>query len=151
VTAKYNADDAVSMFCGIDEAGRGPVMGPLVVASVFVEDDSVLSAIGVKDSKKLLPGTRERMFDEILAVADHRIVTISAEEIDKNVDRTVQRVVDQCYILVPFDTHRLFNSGDAHSRQSESCVEPPVLNIAPVGHTVAQIHAICLKVMHINQ
>jgi len=71
------------MICGIDEAGRGPVMGPMVVAAVFAEDDVPLIRIGVKDSKKLSPAVRERMFDEILKVAaGHRIVMISAEEID---------------------------------------------------------------------
>ncbi|MCL2142679.1 MAG: ribonuclease HII [Methanomassiliicoccaceae archaeon] len=70
------------MFCGIDEAGRGPVMGPMVVASVFVEDDEQLKKIGVKDSKKLSPQTREAMFAEITDAADHRIIVIHAEEID---------------------------------------------------------------------
>jgi len=70
------------MICGIDEAGRGPVIGPMVVAAVFVEDDEALVNIGVKDSKKLTPATRERMFDEIIKVAGHKIIMISAEEID---------------------------------------------------------------------
>ncbi|MDR0334374.1 MAG: ribonuclease HII [Methanomassiliicoccaceae archaeon] len=71
------------MICGIDEAGRGPVMGPMVVAAVLVEDDAPLIGIGVKDSKKLSPATRERMFGEITEViAEHRIIIISAEEID---------------------------------------------------------------------
>ncbi|MCL2712092.1 MAG: ribonuclease HII [Methanomassiliicoccaceae archaeon] len=71
------------MFCGIDEAGRGPVMGPLVVASVFVDNDEILKKIGVKDSKKLSPRTREIMYDQITEHAGYRTVIISAEEIDK--------------------------------------------------------------------
>jgi len=71
------------MLCGIDEAGRGPVMGPLVVASVFAEDDRILMRIGVKDSKKLAPSVRERMFSEIIESTEHRVVILSAEEIDK--------------------------------------------------------------------
>jgi len=70
------------MFCGIDEAGRGPVMGPLVVASVFAEDDSYLIDIGVRDSKRLTPKAREKLYSEIIAVTEHRIEVISAEEID---------------------------------------------------------------------
>lgn len=71
------------MFCGVDEAGRGPVMGPLVVAAVYVEDDVALREIGVRDSKKLSPNRREAMYDQIIAVAEgYSIVTISAEDID---------------------------------------------------------------------
>ncbi len=44
---------------GIDEAGRGPVMGPLVVAGVAVEDPQRLSDLGCRDSKALHPGKRE--------------------------------------------------------------------------------------------
>jgi ribonuclease HII len=70
------------MFCGIDEAGRGSVMGPLVVAAVCTADDSVLRDIGVRDSKKLTPKMRERMYSEIIGVTEYRVEVISAEEID---------------------------------------------------------------------
>lgn len=72
------------MICGVDEAGRGPVMGPLVVGCVYVEDDTVLRKIGVRDSKKLSPKVRERMYDEILSsVNDYSIVILEAKEIDE--------------------------------------------------------------------
>jgi len=71
------------MFCGIDEAGRGPVIGPLVVAAVFVEDDEPLRQMGVKDSKKLTPHSREAMFDKIAGVAKYNLIVMSAEQIDE--------------------------------------------------------------------
>ena len=72
------------MLCGVDEAGRGSVMGPLVVGVVYDGDDSALKAIGVKDSKKLTPKRREAMYDEILSAADRWCtVVISSEEIDE--------------------------------------------------------------------
>lgn len=71
------------MFCGVDEAGRGSVMGPLVVGAVYVEDDSILKEIGVRDSKKLTPKSRERMFYRIMSEAsDYSIVIASAADID---------------------------------------------------------------------
>ena len=70
------------MFCGIDEAGRGSVMGPLVVASVCVDDDAWLKEIGVRDSKKLSPKVRERMYSEITARSKYNVVIVSAKEID---------------------------------------------------------------------
>lgn len=44
---------------GIDEAGRGPVMGPLVVAGVMVEDPAPLAELGCRDSKMVSPAKRE--------------------------------------------------------------------------------------------
>ena len=71
------------MFCGVDEAGRGPVMGPLVVGAVYVDDDTPLKVLGVKDSKKLSPKRREELYDRIIDVAEgYSIITLSAEEID---------------------------------------------------------------------
>ena len=57
-------------------------MGPLVVGAVFVEDDGPLVDIGVKDSKKLTPRRRERMYDEIVATAGWTVVIASAGDID---------------------------------------------------------------------
>ena len=70
------------MICGIDEAGRGPVLGPMVVAGVKVEDDLLLRKIDVKDSKKLAPKRREKLAEEIKKIADYEIQIIPAEEID---------------------------------------------------------------------
>jgi ribonuclease HII len=54
--------------CGIDEAGRGPVIGPLVVASFSIYEDkiSLLEYLNVKDSKKLTAKRREELFSQIL-------------------------------------------------------------------------------------
>ncbi len=76
------------MFCGVDEAGRGSVMGPLVVGAVYVEDDAFLKDIGVKDSKKLTPKSRERMYDRIISEAsDYAIVIASAADVDERRER----------------------------------------------------------------
>ena len=72
------------MRCGVDEAGRGSVMGPLVVGAVWSHDDDILSKIGVRDSKKLTPKVRERMYGEIVEKADGWTVVIaSATDIDE--------------------------------------------------------------------
>ncbi|MDO5853503.1 MAG: ribonuclease HII [Thermoplasmata archaeon] len=72
------------MHCGVDEAGRGSVMGPLVVGAVWVEDDDVLAQIGVRDSKKLTPKARDRMYAEIVEKADAWCVVVaSAADIDE--------------------------------------------------------------------
>ena len=74
------------MICGVDEAGRGPVLGPLVVAGVKVKDDSGLVKLGVKDSKKLSPRTRERLATEITKLAEYSVEVVPAEDLDQLMD-----------------------------------------------------------------
>lgn len=69
--------------CGVDEAGRGPVLGPLVVAAVMVEDDAPLIEMGVRDSKKLARTRRIELHSAIQQVADTEIVIITHDDIDK--------------------------------------------------------------------
>ncbi len=68
--------------CGVDEAGRGPVMGPMVVSGVAIDDESRLSDMGVKDSKQLTPARREELAVQIRSIADVESVLVPAEEID---------------------------------------------------------------------
>lgn len=71
------------MICGVDEAGRGPVIGPLVIAGVTFEDDSKLIEYNVKDSKKITPKRRETLAKKIREIAaDYEIIIISASDID---------------------------------------------------------------------
>ena len=55
--------------CGIDEAGRGPLAGPVVVAAAIMplDDDKIID--GVNDSKKLSEKKREKLFDQIVSTA----------------------------------------------------------------------------------
>ncbi|WP_456449545.1 ribonuclease HII [Hydrogenimonas sp.] len=64
--------------CGIDEAGRGPLAGPLVMAGVILLDP----VEGLTDSKKLTEKRREALYDTILAASVHHIVVIPPDRID---------------------------------------------------------------------
>jgi ribonuclease HII len=71
------------MICGVDEAGRGPVFGPLVVAGVTFKDDNRLSKLGIRDSKQLTPSRRETLAKKIKEIAEgYEILIISASDID---------------------------------------------------------------------
>jgi len=71
------------MICGCDEAGRGPVLGPLVVAGVTLPDDKRLRELRVKDSKKVSPIRRVRLAEKIKIMAiDYEVVVIPAKDID---------------------------------------------------------------------
>jgi len=71
------------MICGIDESGRGPVIGPLVIAGVNFENDLSLINLNVKDSKKTSP-SRRRILDNIIKknAIDYEILIIPARDID---------------------------------------------------------------------
>lgn len=71
------------MLAGVDEAGRGPVLGPLVVAAVLVESDKPLRKLKVKDSKLLTPAKREELAPKIREQALRvEIRVIPAEELN---------------------------------------------------------------------
>ena len=77
------------LLCGVDEAGRGSVIGPLVVAGIIIKKSKLkkLVQIGVKDSKKLSRKKRNYLFHEIVDIAEFTCVyKISPKEIDENVN-----------------------------------------------------------------
>lgn len=67
--------------CGVDEAGRGPLAGPVCAAAVILPPDLIIE--GVNDSKKLTSKKREKLYDEICEKsADYSIAYATVEEID---------------------------------------------------------------------
>lgn len=70
---------------GIDEAGRGSVLGPMVIAGVIIPEkmDKVLERMGVKDSKRLSPNRRTILSRKLKKMFEYEIVVISALEIDQ--------------------------------------------------------------------
>jgi ribonuclease HII len=69
---------------GIDEAGRGPVLGSLIVAGVVCREEELpeLVKLGVRDSKKLSPARREELYEELTSSFEYRTVEITPAEID---------------------------------------------------------------------
>jgi ribonuclease HII len=71
------------MIAGVDEAGRGPVIGPLVIALVAISDEHILDNIALKDSKLCTPSQRKQFKTQINQIADKiKTLTISASDID---------------------------------------------------------------------
>lgn len=77
----------MSSIAGVDEAGRGPVIGPMVMAIVATNPTNLefLKTIGVKDSKLLSEKKRNELFREIKKNLPHAIIKVKPEEIDKHV------------------------------------------------------------------
>lgn len=76
--------------CGVDDAGRGSMLGPLVIAGISLDKTKIrkLSALGVKDSKKLTAKTREELYKKIISLVDNYYVAkISPKSIDHSVKK----------------------------------------------------------------
>ena len=65
--------------CGIDEAGRGPLAGPVVIAGVIMPEDSMIE--GVNDSKKISEKKRELLYDKIIEEAISYSVAIIGQDV----------------------------------------------------------------------
>ena len=75
-------DEGYEYVCGIDEAGRGPLAGPVVVAAVIMPKDSMIE--GVNDSKKVSEKKREKLYDLITEEAiAYGVGIVDEKEIDK--------------------------------------------------------------------
>ena len=76
--------------CGIDDAGRGPMLGPLVIAGISLDKKKLrkLTSLGVKDSKKLSPKLRESLYKKIIDIVDdYYVAKISPRSIDASVKK----------------------------------------------------------------
>ncbi|MDO9539699.1 MAG: ribonuclease HII [Methanocalculus sp.] len=72
------------MICGVDEAGKGAVLGPMVVAAAGIGDSSIIDSIGIRDSKQLSPRRREEIYTILISACEYHVVYISPEEIDSS-------------------------------------------------------------------
>jgi ribonuclease HII len=67
------------LVAGVDEAGRGPLAGPVVVSAVRLDPNNI--PMGLNDSKKLTPERREELFEQIMATSDVAIVSAPPSDI----------------------------------------------------------------------
>ena len=75
-------NEGYNIICGCDEAGRGPLAGPVFAAAVILPHGIEIS--GLNDSKKLTEKQRDKLFDEIISLAvDYAIASASVEEIEE--------------------------------------------------------------------
>ena len=76
-------DDGINLIAGVDEAGRGPIAGPVVVAACILPVNYRIP--GLNDSKQLSKKKREELYKEIVKNAvSYKIIFVSAEEVDNS-------------------------------------------------------------------
>jgi ribonuclease HII len=74
----------ISPIAGVDEAGRGPCAGPLVVAAVILKDPNAPELADVRDSKEVSESKRELLFDVIMNIAESvSVIVVPPTEIDE--------------------------------------------------------------------
>ena len=83
------------MICGVDEAGKGPVIGPLVVAAVTVDKMSIIEKLGVKDSKLLSPIKRKELAQKIKKECKYTVEIVSPKLIDKYTSKNKLNVLNR--------------------------------------------------------
>ena len=129
------------LVCGVDEAGRGSMLGPLVVAAIAIEKSKIpeLEKIGVKDSKKLSPKTRETLYKKIIKIVDDY-------QISKATPKQIDLAVNQ---------HKLNNLESIHMAKVITKLQPSIsyvdscdVNATRFGKEIAKITHSKIKSYH---
>jgi len=132
------------LVCGVDDAGRGSVLGPLVIAGISIERSKIkhLIAIGVKDSKQLSPQSRENLYYQILSLVDaYYVAKIPPRTIDRNVNKNLLNQLEANYMA------KVIKKLGANSSYVDSCDVNPkrfglyISNIARTGKIISSHHA----------
>jgi len=72
------------MICGVDEAGKGAVLGPLVIAAAGCASPEELEGIGIRDSKELSPSRREELFPVIIERCSTAVLSVPSADVDRH-------------------------------------------------------------------
>ena len=95
-----NSDIGFRFIAGVDEAGRGPLAGPVVAAAVILDPENIPA--GLNDSKKLSAKKRESLFHEILTSSQVAWASICAKEIDRiNIRQATLRAMERAVSRLP--------------------------------------------------
>lgn len=95
---------------GCDEAGRGPLAGPVVAAAVILDPDRIPR--GIDDSKRLTAAQREKLFDKICATAQVSVAVASPARIDRdNILRASLWALKRAVVALPEQPRHVFVDG----------------------------------------
>jgi len=86
---------------GIDDAGRGPVLGPMILAGILIEDkdEQFIKNLGAKDSKLLTPKRRNEIKKDIETKFKHHVEVAQPEEIDKSTNLNYLEAIHAAKII----------------------------------------------------
>ena len=103
------------ILCGVDEAGRGPVMGPLVMAVYYLDESKlgVLSSLGLKDSKLLSPKRREAFFVKLRELGDTKFAIIMPFKLNDLMNTKTLNVIELEAAVATLEKVYIGNTGSA--------------------------------------
>jgi ribonuclease HII len=102
--------DGCQIVAGVDEAGRGPLAGPVVAAAVILNPLRIPK--GLDDSKVLTPDTREALYEKIMASAEVAVVSACPERIDRDdIRKATLWAMCRAVAALPREPHRVFVDG----------------------------------------
>lgn len=94
-----NLPENVRHLCGIDEAGRGPVFGPMVISMVCGDIDKIMKS-GARDSKEMSQAARERAYEKIMEEAESvKFEIINSSEINTLMESMTLNEIEGKYVL----------------------------------------------------
>ncbi len=128
------------MILGIDEAGKGPVIGPLVVCGVLCDEETVeyLKSLGVKDSKKLDKEERKKLYSLITPICKFKVLKISAEELNELMDRfTINEILKRAYVEII-----------RHFKPKIAYIDCPDINVERFKHEIEERTGIEIVASH---
>ena len=128
--------------CGIDDAGRGSMLGPLVIAGISLEKKNLrkLTSLGVKDSKKLSSKSRGILYKKIIEIVDdYYVVKIPPRSIDASVKKHLLNHLEAKYMA------KVVSKLDADTSYVDSCDVKPLrfgkkISQLSNGHKIKSYH-----------
>jgi ribonuclease HII len=149
--------------CGIDEAGRGPVIGPLVICGMIVDsdDENELKELGVKDSKQITPKKREELFEILSKKYKYELSIINPTQLDADLEREDSNLnyleaKESAIIILKLDPDKVFmdcpsTNIKAYTKTMKTLVDDSKIKIicehkADINHIEASCASIIAKV-----
>lgn len=125
------------MIIGVDEAGRGPVIGPMVIAGVLTDPRTAqdLAGLGVKDSKKLTPRRREELSKVISSKCQVHMVILSSGDIDSQREKESLNMIE-ARVYSAIITELLGRLSPEDLGQCQVYVDAVDVNEARYGNTI---------------
>lgn len=113
-------------FAGVEEAGRGPVIGPMVMAILWTKSNETLRAVGARDSKLLRPQQREQVYRELQRLKrEQRIGFTSIQLTPEEIDTAVMSADDNLNRLEARTTARLIERIVKRERIARAILDSP--------------------------